>query len=239
MTQDVFKRYEKKYRLTRSQFHQLMFYFSRRMTMDQYGTHKICNIYYDTPDYELIRTSLEKPEYKEKIRLRSYGVPSEGDTLFLELKKKYDGVVYKRRAAMTFWEAQEYLTEHIKPEEDSQILRELDYTILRYGLKPAVYLSYDRTAYYGNEDHELRVTFDSNIIGRSYALDLGMGSFGVDVLDQDQVLMEVKLPGAMPVWMCGVLSQLDIFPSSFSKYGNYYKNYLLEQKIETGGTICA
>ncbi|MBT9779525.1 VTC domain-containing protein [Clostridium sp. MCC353] len=239
MAQEVFKRYEKKYILTRSQFQRLMAYFSGRMTMDHYGKHKICNIYYDTLDYELIRTSLEKPEYKEKVRLRSYGIPSGGDTVFLELKKKFGGVVYKRRAAMNLNEAEDYLKEHCKPRQDSQILRELDYTIRRYHLIPAVYLSYDRTAYYGNENSELRVTFDTDITGRSYALDLERGSFGVNVLDQDLVLMEVKIPEAMPVWMGALFSELGIFPVSFSKYGTYYKNYILKHRNETGGSVCA
>lgn len=239
MAQEVFKRYEKKYILTQTQFNQLMIYLSRSMTMDQYGKHKICNVYYDTLDYELIRTSLEKPKYKEKVRLRSYGVPAQEDMVFLELKKKFDGVVYKRRAAMTLSEAEKYLKEYIKPEKDSQILHELDYTVRRYDLKPAVYLSYDRTAYYGNDNQELRVTFDTNIIGRSYALDLGQGSFGTYVLDQDLILMEVKIPGAMPVWMSSVFSKLGIFPVSFSKYGTYYKNCIVKHNIETGGRICA
>lgn len=239
MAQDVFKRYEKKYILTQNQFHGLMITLNQSMTMDQYGKHKICNIYYDTLDYELIRTSLEKPEYKEKVRLRSYGVPTEEDTVFLELKKKFDGVVYKRRAAMTLREADTYLKEQVRPKQDSQILRELDYTIQRYDLKPAIYLSYDRIAYYGNENPELRVTFDTNIRGRSFALDLSQGSFGTNVLDKDLVLMEVKIPGAMPVWMSGLFSRLNIFPVSFSKYGTYYKKYILKHHRETGGRICA
>lgn len=239
MAQEVFKRYEKKYILTQSQFQRLMFHFSGRMAMDHYGKHKICNIYYDTQDYELIRTSLEKPEYKEKVRLRSYGIPSGGDTVFLELKKKFGGVVYKRRAAMNLNEAEHYLKEHIKPRQDSQILHELDYTILRYHLIPAVYLSYDRTAYYGHENSELRVTFDTNITGRSYALELERGSFGVNVLDQDLILMEVKISEAMPVWMSALFSELGIFPVSFSKYGTYYKTCILKHKNETGGSVCA
>lgn len=239
MAQEIFKRYEKKYSLTQDQYHQLMGYLNQSMTMDHYGKHKICNVYYDTLDYELIRTSLEKPEYKEKVRLRSYGVPSGEDTVFLELKKKFDGVVYKRRAAMTLGEANAYLRQQIRPKQDGQILHELDYTIRRYDLKPAVYLSYDRIAYYGNEDPELRVTFDTNIVGRSFALDLEQGSFGVNVLGQGRILMEVKIPGAMPVWMSRVFSNLDIFPITFSKYGAYYKRYILKQNEETGGRICA
>lgn len=239
MAQEIFKRYEKKYSLTQAQFHQLMGYLNQSMTMDHYGKHKICNVYYDTLDYELIRTSLEKPEYKEKVRLRSYGVPSGEDTVFLELKKKFDGVVYKRRASMTLSEAEAYLGERIKPLEDSQILHELDYAIRRYDLKPAVYLSYDRIAYYGNETPELRVTFDTNITGRSFALDLSQGSFGSSVMEKGMVLMEVKIPGAIPVWMSRVFSNLDIFPITFSKYGAYYKRYILKQNEETGGRICA
>ena len=149
MAQEVFKRYEKKYMLTREQYNQLMSSLITKMCPDSYGKHTICNIYFDTPDYQLIRTSLDKPVYKEKIRLRSYGVPKEDDTVFLELKKKYDGVVYKRRVPMTLREARNYLYKGIKPEKGSQILREIDYAYQFYQTKPMVYLAYERIAFCG------------------------------------------------------------------------------------------
>lgn len=241
MAQEVFKRYEKKYMLTREQYNQLMSSLITKMCPDSYGKHTICNIYFDTPDYQLIRTSLEKPVYKEKIRLRSYGVPKEEDTVFLELKKKYDGVVYKRRVPMTLREARNYLYKGIRPEKDSQILREIDYAYQFYQAKPMVYLAYERIAFYGKENPDLRVTFDMNIRARRTDPDLARGTYGTLLLDEGKMLMEVKIPGAMPVWMSELFSELKIYPISFSKYGTYYKNYILPEALNEykGGKICA
>lgn len=155
MVQEVFQRYEKKYRITREQYNQLICRMITRMEADIYGKHTICNIYFDSPEYELIRTSLEKPIYKEKLRLRSYGIPSDEDTVFLELKKKYNGVVYKRRVPMKLREARKYLYYGIKPEADSQILREIDYAMQVYQPKPMVYLAYERIAFYGMEGGQI------------------------------------------------------------------------------------
>ncbi len=119
MAQEVFKRYEKKYMLTRDQYNHLISLLVTKMSADEYGRHTICNVYYDTPDYQLIRTSLDKTIYKEKIRLRSYGVLTEENTVFLELKKKYNGVVYKRRVPMTLKEAGNYLNYGIRLKKDS------------------------------------------------------------------------------------------------------------------------
>lgn len=165
-TQEIFKRYEKKYLLEEGQFHRTILELTAKMTPDQYGRHTICNIYFDTPDYQLIRSSLEKPVYKEKLRLRSYGVPAEEDTVYIELKKKFDGIVYKRRTPMKLSEAEAYLLKGEEPSQDNQIIREIDYVKNYYGLQPAVYLAYDRVALFGNENPDLRVTFDFNIRGR-------------------------------------------------------------------------
>jgi len=239
MAQEVFKRYEKKYMVTIAQYNELISQMITKLNADQYGKHTISNIYFDTPDYSLIRASLEKPVYKEKIRLRSYGTPSEDDTVFIELKKKYDGVVYKRRIPMTLREARKYLYYGIQPETGSQILREIEYTMNRYEPKPMVYLAYERIAFYGKEDPELRVTFDMNIRAREFNLDLKKGSYGIPLLEKGHMLMEIKIPGAMPTWMSHILSELAIYPVSYSKYGAYYQDYIMNQNVYKGGKVCA
>lgn len=244
--QEVFQRYEKKYLLEERQFQLLKKELEGRMTMDQYGKHTICNVYFDTPDYLLIRTSLEKPVYKEKLRLRSYGVPKEDDLVFIELKKKYDGIVYKRRAAMQMSEARAYLYEGKRAGKKGQVIKEVNYTLDRYGLEPKVYLSYDRIALFGNLDPNLRVTFDFNIRGRSSALDLSNGVYGEEVMEKGQVLMEVKAAGAIPVWLTRIFADTCIFPTSFSKYGEYYRQEIVQevfgeqlQRTSKGGSNCA
>ena len=239
MTQEVFKRYEKKYRLSLEQYQELISRIITRLQPDQYGKYSICNIYFDSRDYRMIRTSLEKPVYKEKIRLRGYGQPGPEDQVFLELKKKFDGVVYKRRIPMSLSEARKYLYYGIRPGQHSQVLDEIDYAVDFYQARPAVYLSYDRIAFSGKEDPELLVTFDMNIRARDYSLELDKGAFGVPLLGKRELLMEVKIPGAMPLWMSQALAELAIYPVSYSKYGTFYQEYIADRMIEQGGQICA
>lgn len=234
--QDVFERVEKKYLLTEEQYTALRGALEGRMTMDRYGVHTICNLYYDTDDYTLIRRSLEKPIYKEKLRLRSYGVPREDSTVFLEIKKKFRGVVYKRRIPLTLTEAMRYTRRGEKPREDSQILREIDWFMNLYRPSPKVFIAYNRAALFGNEDENLRVTFDGAMRWRSGALDLSKGDWGSPLGDARRILMEIKIPGTMPLWMCRLLAENAVFPVSFSKYGFCYQTYLLHQKE---GVLCA
>ena len=248
MAQEIFERYEKKYLLTEVQYLGLKRVFEDRMTADAYGVHTISNIYFDTKDFELIRTSLDGPVYKEKLRLRAYGAVNEKSTVFLEMKKKYSGVVYKRRVPMELVSAVLYLNNGILPESENQIFREIQYMKQRDHLKPAAYVAYDRVACYCKTDEELRVTFDWDIRCRNEALDLRARAYGTSLLDAGCVLMEVKIPGAMPVWMSRAFSELSIYPVSFSKYGRYYREYLLreegaepeyKQNTVKGGRVCA
>lgn len=239
MAQEVFQRYEKKYIITTEQYHDLIGQIITKMSADQYGKHTIRNVYFDTPDYRMIRNSLEKPKYKEKLRLRSYGTPGETDVVFVELKKKYDGVVYKRRVPMKLRDARKYLYYGIRPEMDGQILKEVDYAVNFYRPKPVVYLAYERIAFFGREDPELRVTFDRNIRARESNLDLSREGYGIPLLEKGNMLMEIKLPGAMPVWLGRILSGLEIYPVSYSKYGTYYQEYIVGHKHYKGGRSCA
>lgn len=238
-TTDVFKRYEKKYLITQEQFHSLTPILGKHMQTDQYGKHTICNIYYDTPDYQLIRTSIEGPKYKEKLRLRSYGIPSSGTTVFIELKKKFDGIVYKRRIPVELSMAYAYLNERQSPGFHSQILREVDWVMDLYRPIPCTYLAYDRVALFGNENPELRITFDFHIRCRQNDLELCKGAYGTPLLGETDILMEVKIDAAMPLWMSRLFSDLHIFPISFSKYGQYYKQFILNAANGKEGDFCA
>ncbi len=235
--QDVFERYEKKYLLSKEQYELFRCRLNGYMTVDHYGQTDICNIYFDTPDYRLIRTSLEKPVYKEKLRLRSYGIPKEEDKVFIELKKKYKGIVYKRRVDMTLNEAKNYLYEKQPIKKSSQIVKEIDWFLSYYKrIEPEMYISYERIALYGNENPNLRVTFDKNILWRKSSLYLEKGIWGNALLESGQRLLEIKIPGAMPMWMADILDELNIYPISFSKYGRAYQQLQEEKK---GEIICA
>ena len=221
----TFKRYEIKYQLTEEQCSRLMQAMAPYMVPDQYGPSTVCNVYYDTPSSLLIRRSLEKPLYKEKVRVRSYGTPAPDQPVFLELKKKSEGVVYKRRATMSAARAEQFLAGNGDPQ--NQIERELDFSIRRYGgLVPATYIAYDRVAFYAANDHEFRMTFDRRVRYRTEALDLAQGDAGTQILPDGKVLLEVKCDGAMPLWLTSFLSAERIFKASFSKYGTAYQQQL-------------
>lgn len=228
--QVCFKRYEKKYMLSRKQYKAFLVGMSAYVTPDIYGQTTNCNIYYDTDHWDLIRKSIDKPVYKEKLRVRSYGVPKSGDTIFIELKKKYDGIVYKRRIAMPSELSNKYLSGCEQLSHGTQIEREIEYFQRMYKAKPKVYIAYDRTSFAGKENAELRITFDQNIRYREYALDLRCGDFGESLLPEDLVLMEIKVPGTVPLWLVRLLSGLEIKSISYSKYGTFYKDIVVGNK---------
>lgn len=219
---NVFQRVEKKYRLTGQQYESFLSEAKKYMHEDQYGLHTIHNIYYDTVNYELIRNSIEKPDYKEKFRVRGYGKIREDSSVFLEIKKKYQGVVYKRRICLRYKEAIDYLIGGKMPDCTDQIMKEIDYFMQFYQPEPKLYLAYDRRAYVGNEDDGIRVTIDRNIRGRYRRVELDYEG-ECRVFEPDHYLMEIKVPGAYPLWLAALLSRLRIYPVSYSKYGNIYK----------------
>ena len=226
MIQCSFKRYEKKYLLTPAQYEAVRKGIEIHMVPDQYSRYTICNVYYDTDDFTLIRTSLEKPVYKEKLRVRSYGAAEDDSRVFVELKKKFDGVVYKRRVVMNAADAVSYL-DGDEPGGESQIHREIDWFMHTYRPTPKVFIAYDREAYAGRDNPDLRITFDTNLRGRMERVDLRSGDDGQPILPDGQILMEIKIPGTAPLWLARLLSENGIFSTSFSKYGAYYKQYVL------------
>ena len=224
--QSCFKRYEKKYLLTQEQYRAMILGMAFYMRPDEHPRYTIGNVYYDTADYALIRASLEKPVYKEKLRVRSYGVPKDDGLAFVEIKKKFDGVVYKRRVTMTAAEADAWLRGG-RPPKETQISREIDWFLRYYRPTPAVYIAYDREAYAGVENDELRITFDRKLRWREHDVDLRAGDGGNPILGDDQILMEIKIPGAAPLWLAHLLAENHIVSTSFSKYGAYYKQAVL------------
>lgn len=235
---NTFKRKEVKFLLTQEQYLAMREALAPYMTEDKYGKHTICNIYCDSENNDLIRESLEKPVYKEKLRLRTYGTPKSGSKVFLEIKKKFKGTVYKRRTELTYDEAWNYLAHGQPPEERSQELDEIDYMIRRRGLKPKIVICYDRRALYGNDDKEFRVTFDSNIRSRTDRLDLRNGDFGEILQSAPAYIMEIKVGSAMPLWMTRILSELRIYQGTFSKYGSIYLNNIAKNRLNGGTEKC-
>ena len=231
--QAVFKRKEVKYLLTEAQLAALRPALEAHMEPDAFAHSSIYNLYYDTPDYRLIRRSQEKPAYKEKLRLRSYGVPDEETQVFPEIKKKARGIVYKRRVSMPYGDALRYLSRR-QSGGDGQIFRELNWLLTAYGgLAPRIFLSYERDSWRGREDAALRLTLDREILWRTEALDLRCGAWGEPLLEPGQVLMEVKIANAAPLWLAEALSENGIFPISFSKCGRAFETLCKHKLDET------
>lgn len=221
-----FQRYEKKFILTPEQYREIVPLLEPWMERDKYGEYTICGLYYDTDTFDLVRTSVEKPPYKEKFRLRSYGVPSERDKVFGEIKKKFDGVVYKRRVAAPLDEMERFLSGGVLAHESPQIQREIHWFLRCHPIRPQVFIGYDRTAYAGREDPGLRITFDRNIRWRTRELDLRAGDHGDPVLEEERIIMEIKIPQAVPLWLVRVLDQARAYPAGFSKIGTCYQLHL-------------
>ena len=228
--QTVFKRYELKYMLTTEQKKKVLAAMEPYMKLDKYGRTTIRNLYYDTDTYLLIRRSIEKPTYKEKLRIRSYSQATPDSTVFVELKKKFKHVVYKRRISLTNDEAMEWLSGKRHTDKHTQISEEVDYFLDYYkSLHPTVFLSYEREAYYSNDGTDFRLTFDDTILCRQEELSLTSEVYGTPILPEGKVLMEIKCSGGIPLWMTEVLSREKIFKTSFSKYGTAYRTLIFPQ----------
>ena len=238
MAIEIFNRYEHKYKLDTATLQKVLEVIDEHMEIDPYcvnhQVYTIANIYYDTADNALIRESLSKPAYKEKLRLRSYGVPDMDTKVFLEIKKKYRGIVNKRRTTLKLTEAYDFLeTGEMPPLRDymnGQVLNELDYFLNVHDLLPKVYIAYDRLAYFEKGNDDLRISFDTNIRTRRHDLALEAGDHGKRLLGDDIWLMEIKTSLAKPLWLCDMLSEFGIKDSSFSKYGTEYLQSIQEQK---------
>lgn len=244
MAISTFMRKEIKFMLNMEQYEKLLDEIHNYMDPDKFciggKDYGIYNLYYDTPDDYLIRTSLEKPYYKEKIRLRSYFSPTKpDDKVFLEIKKKVGGIVTKRRVTLTLAESDAYLLQHQKPVDltkylQKQIFSELDVFLDSYPIVPKQYISYQRSAFFGKDDPDFRLTFDRCITERRYDLSLGLPSYGAQIIAPNQRLMEVKIADAMPLWLSEKLAELKIYKISFSKYGRAYQRFVRHQLYKAG-----
>ena len=241
MAIEVFNRYEHKYMLDRKTYEKVIEVMDQHMELDSHNeNHKpytIANIYYDTADDHLIRASLQKPKYKEKLRLRAYGVPKKDSKVFLDIKKKYNGIVNKRRTTLKLKEAYEFVSSGKKPNlkdyMNAQVLEEINYFLKVYDLTPKLYLAYDRIAYFEKGNPDLRISFDTNIRSRRYDVRLEAGDYGELLLDGDVYLMEVKTSLAKPLWLVHMMTDLDIKRTSFSKYGTEFKEMVNSPQMKS------
>ncbi len=238
MAIEVFNRYEHKYLINEREMGKILEVMDEHMQLDEHcrrhSQYIITNIYYDTPDHSLIRESLSHPTYKEKLRLRSYGVPETDSKVFVEIKKKFNGMVNKRRTIMKLGEAYDFLENGIRPQPaeymNSQVMNEIEYFLAFHKPVPKVYIAYDRIAYFENGNDDLRISFDSKIRSRRDDLRLEAGDNGTLLLPEGTWLMEIKTSFAKPAWLCDMLTEMNIFKMHFSKYGTEYIRFVKEIK---------
>lgn len=226
---EVFNRIEQKYILNEFEYKELFKKIKNNLKKDYYYQSNICNLYFDNQNNDFIVNSLEKPIFKEKIRLRSYGVPNLNDFVYLELKGKMKGVVFKRRLKIKLNDYYKYIESGIIDQKyNNQIMNEIDYVIKKFKLKPKIFIGYNRLSYYDKDNINFRITFDSYLRSRNEDLRLEYGDYG-NLFDKNQYIMEVKSLGSIPLWFTKILSDLKIYPTSFSKYGEIYKNNYLNK----------
>ena len=221
----LFARKEIKYILSEEEYLALKEKISPYVTPDDYGQYTICNVYFDNDDFDLIRTSLSKPAFKQKLRVRSYGIPKEDGKVFFEIKKKYKGIVYKRRIKIPYEEFKNYVFEGVVPKgrENDRTFKEIAEFKKRYRLSPKVYLAYDREAYFAKDDPDFRITFDKNIRSRKENVLFEGGDENYELLKfEGKYIMELKATDAIPLWLVRILNGLGIYKRSFSKYGRVY-----------------
>lgn len=224
--QTVFERSEKKYLVPKAQWPQVVRGMAGHMQQDEYGKHTICSIYYDTPDFACAQAQLQKPDYREKLRLRSYGIPQSQDIVYLEMKKKLGKVTHKRRMGLTLAETRDYIQWGLPPCDTGQVFGEIDWFVQQNQPEAKAVICYDRVALLGIEEEELRITFDFDVRWRSECLDLAKGDWGSGLLAPGQVLMEVKANEALPLWLAHGLSEQGLFPQSCSKYLSVYEKLM-------------
>lgn len=247
MAIEVFNRHESKFLIQKNIYEDIQEELLKYMELDKYNNadklYTISNIYYDTKDNHMIRTSLSKPDYKEKLRIRAYGVPEANDRVYLEIKKKVCGMVNKRRTTLELQEAYDFVNKGKKPELkeyiNAQVINEIEYILREYDLEPKLYIAYDRKAMFGIKSRDIRITFDTNIRTRRYDLGLEKGDYGEGLIEDDQWLMEVKAEKNIPLWLSQMLSKYKIYRTSFSKYGREYEEMLKSNmKLKGENNLC-
>ena len=225
--EESFARVETKYMLTKEQEADIEYGLrSRGFYWMDFGSPAVQSLYYDTPDCQLIRSSLERPFYKEKLRLRAYGNPGRQGDSFVELKKKCSGVVYKRRVAMPLKEAYEGLNRKALPDEAGQVGREAVWMTKRYNLIPKAVIAYDRDAWFCQAEPDVRITFDKNLAFREHDLDLSKEADNIVFTGPEERLMEIKTNGTYPLWLARLLWETQAKRIHYSKYGFVYQNFM-------------
>ncbi|CAM4222648.1 VTC domain [Lederbergia lenta] len=224
---EIFSRREQKYLITREQYEQIVKEIALYMRPDKYGRdgkYTVTSLYFDNQDHQIYFETKNKLKYRQKLRLRVYDKTNREGIAFFEVKQKHKNVVNKRRMTMPLSEAYRYLEEGSEQGLSSyqtsnpQVLREIDHFIRFYQLEPEMVVSYDRHAFHGVNDPELRITFDLELRCRNEELSIEAGPYGEHFIDPSYVVLEVKVNDSVPLWLARILQNLDCEQKSASKF---------------------
>lgn len=231
---NIFVRHEKKFLINQEQMNLILDKFGSDLVLDEFcqdeGFSYINNIYFDTPGNDVIRESVSRPIYKEKLRLRSYSIlKSDEENAYLEIKKKYDGIGNKRRIKLKYKDAMDFVLNKTLPSFDDYVSKEIALEIneflKRNEVIPAIFISSKRKAFYGKDDKDFRLTFDFDVKYRRDNVSL-LDGYGTNFLENGQIIMEVKFKDSIPFDFIEFLSNLGIYKTRFSKYGKIYEKEL-------------
>jgi len=251
---DTFERKETKYLLSPLQYLQFRALAERHLAPAEYHESDVSSLYYDTPDDLLINRSLQGGKYKEKLRVRSYGAATQSSPVFIEIKKKFKGITYKRRvnctlaAASAFLAGMDYLEaierwplkdtaaqEYAHGTMSRQIAGELAWMRDHYeGIAPKMLVTTHRLSFVDVDDPDLRITFDSNVRWDNVSTTLEEAAGRHELFDNGERILEIKCGSAYPMWLVAALNECGIRPQSVSKYGRAYQAAAMrERRIHT------
>lgn len=219
---DTFRRSELKYLCSDEEAEQFYRKIQEHIHPDLYYQYTVHSVYLDNDQNMFAIYSLNHPKYKAKLRLRSYSNPLKDDIVYLELKKKWNGIVYKNRIELTYRQAMDYLDYNVSLSVSNGTTREIDYLLKYANPEQRVTLLYDRTCWQGKDEEDLRITFDRRIRYRMNDISLVETGLEKELL-KNQVMMEIKAEYRYPLWLVHALREMNFKPVSFSKYGNVYR----------------
>ena len=216
-------RVEHKFLMNGDQMKEFLKLASPHLKPDLYPSYDLFNVYYDTPDNSMIIHCLTHPQYKEKLRLRSYG---DSENAFLEIKKKFKETGLKRRINITETKAYDFIHGNEPLTDPSQIANEIKFLVDSRGVEEKVFIAYHREAFSGVAEEDLRITFDTDICYRLDDLNLSKNGTETMLTKGDEVLLEIKVKDRYPLWLVKILSEMKLYRTSFSKYGMIYSELI-------------
>jgi len=217
----IITRQEVKYLISRASHDALLRDLANHLVPNKFFAQTIHNVYFDNDTNDLILRSIEKKEFKDKLRLRAYHMDGELGNPLIELKKKYKGTSYKRRIKLTIEQARDLINGGAL-NHTGQIADEMRFLIARTGCTPKMYIGYDRASYDVVGHDDLRITFDSNVRCRTTNLDFAPNPADKNIIDADHYILEIKAADTFPLWLTDALTRNGIFPQSFSKYARAF-----------------